>query len=115
MNTKKKGPVGQLVVHVKSDVEYISNNTKEPRLVAAWVIQAYRVNMDEPCTNYGEGKGIFVDCRILKGLADGACGNYKKRNHNTRCSYSNAFKAAKKAREKTFGKLKNRPAEASTA
>jgi hypothetical protein len=70
--------------------------------------------MDEPYTNCGEGKGIFVDYRILKGLADGACGNYKKRDYNARCSHSNAFKAAKKVREKVFGKLKNRPAEAST-
>ena len=40
---------------------------------------------------------------------------YKKRDHNTRCSYLNAFKAAKKAREKAFGKPKDQPAEASTA
>ena len=100
---------------MKPDVEYISNNTKEPRLVAAWVIQAYGVDMNEPCTNYGKGKGIFVDYRILKGLADGAYSNYKKRDHNTRYSYLNTFKAAKKAREKAFGKLKYRPAEASTA
>jgi hypothetical protein len=70
--------------------------------------------MDKPCTNYSEGKGIFVDCRILKGLADGAYNNCKKRDYNTRCSHSNAFKAVKKAREKAFGKLKNRSAEAST-
>jgi hypothetical protein len=71
--------------------------------------------MDELYTNYSKGKGIFVDYRILKGLADGAYSNYKKRDYNTRCSHLNAFKAAKKAREKAFGKLKNRPAEASTA
>jgi hypothetical protein len=115
MNTKKKGPIGQLVVHVKPDVEYVSNDAKEPRLVAAWVIQAYRVNMDEPCTNYAEGKGIFIDYRALKGLTDGTYSNYKKRDHNTRCSHSNTFKAAKRAREKAFGKPKNQPAEASTA
>jgi hypothetical protein len=115
MNTKKKAPMGQLVVHVKPDVEYVSGDAKEPRLVAAWVIQAYGVDMDEPCTNCAEGKGIFVDCRTLKGLADGACGNCKKRDHNARCSHSNAFKAAKKAREKAFGKPKDRPAEDSTA
>jgi Protein of unknown function (DUF3716) len=115
MNTKKKGPIGQLIVHVKPDVEYVSNDAKEPRLVAAWIIQAYGVDMNEPCTNYAEGKGIFVDCRTLKGLADGACGNYKKRDHSARCSHSNAFKAAKRAREKAFGKPKDQPAEASTA
>ena len=83
--------------------------------MVAQVIQVYRVDMDEPYTNYSKGKGIFVDYRILKGLVDGAYSNCKKRDHNARCSYSNAFKAVKKAREKAFCKPKNRPAEASTA
>jgi hypothetical protein len=39
--------------------------------------------------------------------------NYKKRDYNTRYSYSNTFKIVKKVREKTFSKLKNRSAEAS--
>ena len=95
-------------------MEYISNNIKESRLVAAWVIQTYRINMDKLCTNYGEGKGIFVDYRILKELVNSAYSNYKKRDYNTRCSYLNTFKVVKKAREKVFGKLKNRSAEAST-
>jgi hypothetical protein len=92
---------------VKPDVEYISNNIKEPRLVAAWVIQVYRVNIDKPYTNYIKGKGIFIDCRTLKGLADGAYNNYKKRDYSTRCSNLNAFKVVKRVREKAFGKLKD--------
>jgi hypothetical protein len=92
---------------VKLDVEYISNNIKEPRLVAAWVIQIYRVDMDEPYTNYTKGKGIFIDYRTLKGLADSAYSNYKKRDYSTRYSYLNTFKTVKRAREKTFGKLKD--------
>jgi hypothetical protein len=60
---------------VKPDVEYISNDVKEPRLVVAWIIQAYGVDINEPYINYTEGKGIFVDYRTLKGLVDGVYGN----------------------------------------
>jgi hypothetical protein len=38
LNPKKKGLMGQLVVHVKLDVKFISSDVKEPRLAAAWVI-----------------------------------------------------------------------------
>jgi hypothetical protein len=71
--------------------------------------------MDKPYTNYTKGKGIFINYRTLKRLADSAYSNYKTRDYNTRCSHLNTFKAAKKIREKAFGKLKDQPAEASTA
>jgi hypothetical protein len=92
------------VVHVKAGVEWFTNDPKESRLVAAWVIQAFGEVSNSMCTNCTEGKGIFVECRTLKGLADGACGNCKKRDHSARCSLSNGFKAAKQAREKAYGK-----------
>jgi hypothetical protein len=63
--------------------------------------------MDELCTNCAEGKGIFIDYRTLKGLIDGACGNYKKRDYSARYSYLNIFKVVKRVREKVFGKLKD--------
>jgi hypothetical protein len=71
--------------------------------------------MDEPYTNYTERKGIFIDHRIFKGLINSTYSNYKNRDHSTRYSYLNTFKAVKRVREKAFGRLKNQPAEASTA
>jgi hypothetical protein len=56
------------------------------------------------CTNCAEGKGIFINYRTLKSLADDACGNYKKRDYSTRCNLLNGFKVAKQAREKAYGK-----------
>jgi uncharacterized protein YktA (UPF0223 family) len=63
--------------------------------------------MDKLYTNYTERKGIFINYRTLKGLVDSAYSNYKKRDYNTRCSYSNTFKVVKRVREKAFGKLKD--------
>jgi hypothetical protein len=68
--------------------------------------------MDKLYTNYTKEKRIFIDYRTLKGLANSAYNNYKKRDHNIRYNYLNTFKVVKKAREKVFGKLKDQPAEA---
>ena len=66
--------------------------------------QCWGEDTAEDCTNCRDNKGVFVNCRTLEGLLDGACGNYKKRDHGAQCSHSNAFKRAAEAREKAFKK-----------
>jgi hypothetical protein len=45
-----------------------------------------------------------VNYKTFKGLFDGAYRNYKKRDHSSQCSHSNAFKKAEKEREKALRK-----------
>jgi len=104
-NTLEKPQDGYHLVHLKPDTEFTNEDQKEPRCVAAWVVQSWGEAAEQPCTNCAEGKGVFVDCRVFKGLFDGACGNCKKRDHGARCSLSNAFKKAAEEREKALRKL----------
>ena len=103
-NTLEKPEDGYHLVHLKPNTEFTNEDQKEPRCIAAWVIQSWGERAEQACTNCASGKGIFVDCRTYGGLFDGACANCKKRDHGARCSLSNAFKKAAEEREKAFKK-----------
>lgn len=103
-DTLERPEDGYYLVHMKPDTEFTNEDQKEPRCIAAWVIQSWGEEAAEECTNCENGKGVFVNCRTFKGLFDGACGNCKKRDHGAQCSHSNAFKRAAEAREKAFQK-----------
>jgi hypothetical protein len=103
-DTLQRPEDGYHLVHLKPNVQFTNEDQKEPRCVAAWVIQSWGEEAAKGCTNCEAGKGVFVDCRTYGTLFDGACGNCKKRDHGARCSHSNAFKKAAAEREKAFAK-----------
>jgi hypothetical protein len=47
------------VIHVKADVEWFINDPKEPRLVVAWVIQAFGEVNNLMCTNCAKERAFL--------------------------------------------------------
>lgn len=64
----------------------------ERRLVESWAIQALGTTRRNPCEPCFEGKGIYKDCRTVKGLLGGVCGNCKRRERCGECNHSELWK-----------------------
>lgn len=76
-----------------------NTNATETRVIEAFLIQSYGKLAENEGEQCSEGKGIFMECRTIKGWQGNACGNCKRRDHAARCSLSDTVKADAKLLE----------------
>lgn len=79
-------------VLLKAGVPFNDYKKLERRLVESWAIQALGTTRRKACGPCSEGKGIYKDCRTVKGLLDGVCGNCKRRERCGECNHSEVWK-----------------------